>query len=40
MPAEIAAELIKTAIGLFFDVIDILISVLPNAPFRCHAPWS
>ena len=34
MPAEIASELIKTAIGLFFDVIDILISILPSAPFR------
>lgn len=33
MPAEIASELIKTAIGLFFDVVDILISVLPSAPF-------
>ena len=34
MPAEIASELIKTAIGLFFDVIDILISILPSAPLR------
>ena len=34
MPAEIASELIKTAIGLFFYVIDILISILPSAPFR------
>ena len=34
MPAEIASELIKTAIGLFFDVIDILISILPSATFR------
>lgn len=33
MPVELTAELIKTAIGLFFDVVDILLSVLPSAPF-------
>ena len=28
------AELAKTAIGLFFDILDVLISLLPSAPFR------
>ena len=28
------SELAKTAIGLFFDIIDVLISLLPSAPFR------
>ena len=27
------SELTKTAIGLFFDILDVLISLLPNAPF-------
>lgn len=27
-------ELIKSAIGIFFDILDILISILPSAPFR------
>ena len=30
----ITSELIKGAIGLFFDILDIVISVLPSAPFR------
>lgn len=34
MVQTIPADLIKTAIGLFFDVLDILISILPAAPFR------
>ena len=29
-----AAELIKSAIGIFFDILDVLISILPSAPFR------
>lgn len=27
-------ELIKSAIGIFFDILDVLISILPSAPFR------
>ena len=27
------SELTKTAIGLFFDILDVLISLLPSAPF-------
>lgn len=27
-------ELIKSAIGIFFDILDALISILPSAPFR------
>ena len=34
MVAEIGADLVKTAIGLFFDIMDTLISLLPAAPFR------
>lgn len=34
MAAEIGADLIKTAIGLFFDILDVLINILPAAPFR------
>ena len=34
MVQTISADLIKTAIGLFFDVLDIVISILPAAPFR------
>lgn len=30
----IASELIKGAIGLFFDILDIIIGILPSAPFR------
>ena len=26
-------ELVKIALGLFFDIVDVLISLLPNAPF-------
>lgn len=29
-----AGELIKSAIGIFFDILDVLISILPSAPFR------
>ena len=29
-----AAELIKSAIGIFFDILDVLISIRPSAPFR------
>ena len=29
-----AGELIKSAIGIFFDIPDVLISILPSAPFR------
>lgn len=28
------AELAKIAIGLFFDILDVLINLLPSAPFR------
>lgn len=28
------AELAKIAIGLFFDILDVLIDLLPSAPFR------
>lgn len=34
MAGEIASELIKTGIGLFFDLLDILLELLPMAPFR------
>lgn len=34
MGEAIATELITTAIGIFFDIVDILISILPAAPFR------
>lgn len=34
MLAEIGAELAKNAIGIFFDILDILLSLLPMAPFR------
>ena len=27
-------ELIQSAIGIFFDILDVLISILPSAPFR------
>lgn len=27
-------ELIKSAIGIFFDILDVLIGILPSAPFR------
>lgn len=27
-------ELIKSAIGIFFDILDVLINILPSAPFR------
>ena len=27
-------ELIKSAIGIFFDILDVFISILPSAPFR------
>lgn len=27
-------ELIKSAIEIFFDILDVLISILPSAPFR------
>ena len=29
-----SGELIKSAIGIFFDILDVLISILPSAPFR------
>ena len=29
-----AGELIKSSIGIFFDILDVLISILPSAPFR------
>lgn len=29
----ITTELLKTGIGIFFDILDILISILPSAPF-------
>lgn len=28
------SELAVNAIGLFFDILDVLISLLPSAPFR------
>lgn len=28
------AEILKGAIGVFFDILDVLISLLPAAPFR------
>lgn len=31
---SISSELIKGAIGLFFDILDIIIGILPSAPFR------
>lgn len=34
MAEAITSELVKTAIGLFFDILDVLISILPAAPFR------
>ena len=34
MQAVLTSELLKTAVGLFFDILDILISILPAAPFR------
>lgn len=34
MAEVVVSELAKTAIGLFFDIIDVLISLLPSAPFR------
>ena len=34
MAGAVVSELAKTAIGLFFDIVDILISLLPSAPFR------
>ena len=34
MVQAVSSDLIKTAIGLFFDVLDIVISILPSAPFR------
>ena len=29
----VVSEVVKTALGLFFDILDVLISILPNAPF-------
>lgn len=34
MQAILTSELLKSAVGLFFDILDILISILPAAPFR------
>ena len=34
MAEAVVSELAKTAIGLFFDIVDVLISLLPSAPFR------
>ena len=34
MAGAVVSELAKTAIGLFFDIVDVLISLLPSAPFR------
>ena len=34
MEAVLTSELLKSAVGLFFDILDILISILPAAPFR------
>lgn len=31
---QVASEIVQLAIGLFFDIIDVLISLLPLAPFR------
>ena len=31
---SITAEFLNTAIGVFFDLLDVLISILPSAPFR------
>lgn len=31
--SAITAELLKTGIGIFFDILDVLISILPSAPF-------
>ena len=33
MAEAVVSELAKTAIGLFFDIVDVLISLLPSAPF-------
>lgn len=30
----VASDLAQVAIGLFFDVLDVLLSLLPAAPFR------
>ncbi len=29
----VVSEVVKVALGLFFDILDVLISILPNAPF-------
>lgn len=34
MAEAVVSELAKTAIGLFFDIVDVLISLLPSAPFH------
>nr|WP_294677560.1 hypothetical protein [uncultured Blautia sp.] len=34
MQAILTSELLNSAVGFFFDILDILISILPSAPFR------
>ena len=34
MATTITSEVLKGIIGVFFDILDILISILPQAPFR------
>lgn len=34
MAEAVVSELAKTALGLFFDILDVLIGLLPSAPFR------
>lgn len=34
MAEAVVSELVISAIGIFFDIVDILISILPAAPFR------
>lgn len=34
MVEAVTSELATTALGIFFDIVDILLSLLPAAPFR------
>lgn len=34
MATAITSDVLKGVIGVFFDILDVLISILPQAPFR------